>query len=295
MPPKPSKKAERTILIEIFLQGILDIALIPFVISNNPVKKLEEKDELILKKSVIGENILFITFNNPLALKIEIILEKITTKPPIKIIVETLLVILSAKTSPKLEKQILFFKEIFSCCLEKDNLELEFFFQNLKTIPTLIQAKICVIKSKKPIVVFLNIRMPTVPIINKGPELLVKLRSLSHSSLLHILFILKLLAILAPIGYPLIIPIIKQKAPSPLILNRGFIYLFNNKPNCITMSVCINNSVATKKGKRDGTTEFAHSDKPDFTADKLLLENINRHKVKLIKIKGKKIFFSFKT
>ena len=38
--------------------------------------------------------------------------------------------------------------------------------------------------------------------------------------------------------------------------------------------VCINNSVATKKGNRDGTTEVAQSDIPDFTAFKLELENI---------------------
>ena len=58
---------------------------------------------------------------------------------------------------------------------------------------------------------FLNINIPTVPITNKGPELLVKLSSLSHSSLVQILFCLKLVAIFAPTGYPLIIPIIKAK------------------------------------------------------------------------------------
>ena len=42
----------------------------------------------------------------------------------------------------------------------------------------------------------------------------------------------------------------------------------------------LNNSVAIKKGKRDGTTEFAHNDNPDFTADKLVLEKINKPNVK---------------
>ena len=54
--------------------------------------------------------------------------------------------------------------------------------------------------NKIPITVFLNIKIPTVPIINRGPELLVKLSNLSHSSLLQILFFLKLLAIFAPTG-----------------------------------------------------------------------------------------------
>ena len=56
-------------------------------------------------------------------------------------------------------------------------------FQNLKINPTVILASKCVTKSKIPIIVFPNILIPTVPIINKGPELLVKLKSLSHSSL----------------------------------------------------------------------------------------------------------------
>lgn len=71
-----------------------------------------------------------------------------------------------------------------------------FRFQNLNIIPTLIHAKICVINSKIPIDVFLYIESPTVPIIKRGPELLVKLSSLSHSSLVQVLFFLKLVAIL---------------------------------------------------------------------------------------------------
>ena len=74
-----------------------------------------------------------------------------------------------------------------------------------------------------PIAVFLNIRIPTVPIMNKGPELFVKLSNLSHSSFVQILFFLKLVAIFAPTGYPLIMPIIKAKLPSPRTLNNGFI------------------------------------------------------------------------
>lgn len=78
---------------------------------------------------------------------------------------------------------------------------------------------------------FLYMESPTLPIINRGPELFVKLNNLSHSSFEQILFFLKLQAILAPTGYPLIIPIINANAPSPLTLNKGFIKLFNKFPN----------------------------------------------------------------
>ena len=83
---------------------------------------------------------------------------------------------------------------------------------------------------RKPIVEFPNILIPTVPIINNGPELFVKLKSLSHSSFEHILFFRKFAAILAPIGYPLIIPIISAKLPSPRTLKIGFINLFKILP-----------------------------------------------------------------
>ena len=46
--------------------------------------------------------------------------------------------------------------------------------------------------SKKPIVEFPNKLIPTLPIINKGPELFVKLSKRSHSTLEQILFCLKL-------------------------------------------------------------------------------------------------------
>ena len=97
-------------------------------------------------------------------------------------------------------------------------------------IPTDKEASKCVINSKIPIMVFRYNKIPTEPIINNGPELLVKLKSLSHSSFVQIFSFLKLVAIFAPMGYPLIIPMIKAKAPSPLILNKGFIKRFKMLP-----------------------------------------------------------------
>lgn len=61
------------------------------------------------------------------------------------------------------------------------------------------------------------------------------------------------------------------------------------------MLVCINNSVATKNGNNEGTTEVAHKLSPDFTAGKLALENTRRPRVKHKKIIGKKFLRNFKT
>jgi len=58
-------------------------------------------------------------------------------------------------------------------------------------------------------VVLPNKLMPTVPIINNGPELFVKAKSLSASAFEQTLSCLNFVTILAPTGYPLIIPIIK--------------------------------------------------------------------------------------
>lgn len=268
MPPKPNKKAVSTIFIEIFLQTMEEIVLIPFVISNKPVKNPCVKLISKLKKTKIGLIKFAKTPRIPLVFNIDIILENNTTNPPIIRSVEMLFVMLSDRISPRLSKftgleleVILVFSTIVSF--------FEFFFQNLKTIPTVIHPKKCVINNNIPIEVFLKSNIPTVPIINKGPELFVKLSNLSHSALEQILFSLNVVAILAPTGYPLIIPIIKAKEPSPLILNNGFISGLRKKPNTFIIFVCIKSSVDTKKGKREGTTEVAQSASPDFTAIKL--------------------------
>ena len=66
----------------------------PLVISKMPVKTPCIKLGSILKVLKAGEMIKTKAFNKPLVLKIEMILENITTKPPIKRIVEMLLVML---------------------------------------------------------------------------------------------------------------------------------------------------------------------------------------------------------
>ena len=296
MPPKPNKKAVSNIFIEIFLQITEEIVLIPFVISNKPVKNPCVKLVSKLKNVKIGLIKFAKMLRIPLVLNIDIILENNTTNPPIIRSVDMLFVILSDNISPKLYKLTVLELDVI---LELSIIVflvvsfLEFFFQNLKINPTVIHPNKCVINNKIPIVVFLKSNIPTVPIINKGPELLVKLSNLSHSSLEQIFFSLNVDAILAPTGYPLIIPIIKAKEPSPLILNNGFINGLRKKPNIFIILVCIKSSVDTKNGKRDGTTEVAQSASPDFTAIKLAWEYIKRHKANVKNIIANEFRFIF--
>mgnify|MGYP004532325749 CR=1 FL=1 len=121
--------------------------------------------------------------------------------------------------------------------------------------------------------------IPTVPTINKGPELFVKAISLSASIFVQSPCSLKLDTILAPTGYPLIMPIIKGKAPSPGTLKRGLINLFKILPKKDITLVYPNNSVAIKNGKSDGTTEFAQRLNPFFADIKFWLEKTINNKV----------------
>ena len=59
--------------------------------------------------------------------------------------------------------------------------------------------------------------------------------------------------------------------------------------------VCISSSVATKKGKREGTTEFAQRSNPDFTAGRLLWEKMSSPIVKVKNSIGNKFLFNFMT
>ena len=52
------------------------------------------------------------------------------------------------------------------------------------------------------------------------------------------------------------------------------------------MLVCESNSVATKNGKSEGTTEVAHNVKPDFAAIRFDEENTTKQIVKSKKTHG---------
>lgn len=147
-PPKPSKNAVKVMVIEIDFVFIVTILLKPLVSSTRPEMIgfiYSTFNPKILNNGVNKvENI----YNNPELFKIDIITEKIITKPPIITIVLIEFIILLDNISPKLEK------DKFSLELIETFLEITFSlscsFQNLNKNPTIIHAKKCVKKSNKP-------------------------------------------------------------------------------------------------------------------------------------------------
>ena len=86
-PPNPSKNAQITILIEMFLFGIEHTLLTPFVSSIIPEKILSQNSEGNPKKVKIGEKIVVKISKKWVLSSIELITENSTTKPPIITIV----------------------------------------------------------------------------------------------------------------------------------------------------------------------------------------------------------------
>lgn len=167
-PPKPSKNAHRTILVEIDLFAIPAIIETPFVSSIIPEIIEFAKEISILSNFKIG-HIAYEKISKILLLfKIEMIMEKITTNPPIIIIVLLESNIASERIEPKFEKVAIFFEgeegeskcwkllfkfEILSFLLTNLFFEEDIF--NLETIPkitpTVRADKICVTSNNKPI------------------------------------------------------------------------------------------------------------------------------------------------
>lgn len=102
--------------------------------------------------------------------------------PPISIKVEKLFCIEIPTNFPKFFKFKL--SEVFIFTLFRDIIfgrlgdEKRF----LKINPTVILPRMCEINSKNPILLSLNIAIPHVPIMNKGPEVLVKASKRSASA-----------------------------------------------------------------------------------------------------------------
>ena len=87
----------------------------------------------------------------------------------------------------------------------------------------------------------------------------------------------------------LISPIINAKLPSPETLNKGFIIFLNIFPKSLGTFVLESNSVAIKKGRREGTTEFAHNFKPDFEEKRI------KHIINIKNIREMTLRFNLKT
>lgn len=129
----------------------------------------------------------------------------------------------------------------------------------LKIKPTVILPKICDISNSNPILLLLNIAIPQVPIMNNGPEVLVKASSREASALLHFPSWYNSDVIFAPVGYPESQPMESAKAPSPGTLNKGRMIGVNSVPMRSTKGVAFNKSIHMKNGSKDGITLFAQS------------------------------------
>ena len=135
IPPNPNKNAEIIILVDNNLLGNPATKEMPFVNSKIPDIIGTQNLVSILKKFIIGINILDNISNTLLVLSIEIIILNKTIKPPIIKIVFIEFEILEPSIFDELALKFLFrlLEFIFS---------VSFNFQNLKIMPTLIQASI---------------------------------------------------------------------------------------------------------------------------------------------------------
>ena len=110
IPPKPSKNAQRIILIEIAFSGIFATIFTPLVNSIIPLINPEENSGFIFNTLNTGIIIADKIFRIPLLFIIEIITLNKTTKPPISITVCVAFVILRPRILPKL----FMFADVFS-------------------------------------------------------------------------------------------------------------------------------------------------------------------------------------
>ena len=205
-PPRPIKNdVNRIIVVISFVNDVKK--LIPLVNSIIPI--------IIPCSQLFGNSLSILLWN-----RIDIIIEKSVINPPIVQIVIREFFIEFPSISP------IFLKSIYVGLSSLASLFL-FVFQNLKINPIVNVPRICVKRSRVPMFLFLKKQVPIVPIINIGPELFVNDKSLSPSSCVSRSLFRKSVTIFAPVGYPLIIPMIKGNAPIPGTLNNGCIYLFN--------------------------------------------------------------------
>lgn len=103
IPPKPNRKAHNIMFNESEVLGIRAILQTPFVNSTIPVIIPSEKVVGIFNRFRIGDMISVAILKKPLFLRMDIITEKRTIKPPIKNIVFIEFIIELDRTSPKLE------------------------------------------------------------------------------------------------------------------------------------------------------------------------------------------------
>ena len=160
-PPKPSKKAHNTILIDMFFEATEVISDTPFVSSIIPEMIGLAKEKSILRNFKIGYEINDIISNILLLLNIEITTEKITTKPPIIIIVLLESIMASERIPPKFLTLQSWILSVWIEVVKELWLALFLCFENTPNMmPTEIADNIWVINNKIPILEFENILIP---------------------------------------------------------------------------------------------------------------------------------------
>lgn len=208
--------------------------------------------------------------------------------PPISIRVEKLFCIEKPSVFPKFfafkSSEVFIFSLFCDIILAGLGEEKQF----LKISPTVILPRIWEINSKTPILLLLNIAIPQVPIMNKGPEVLVNASKRDASSKVHLPSWYNSDVILAPVGYPESQPIERAKAPVPETLNKGFIIGVKSVLMILTNLVFFNKSIHMKNGNKEGITLFAQSLSALWVTSKVLDEKqtmqsiINNKTIKLI-------------
>ena len=117
---------------------------------------------------------------------------------------------------------------------------------------------IWIIYSMTPYESFPYTATPTVPITNRGPALLQKASSRSASVFETLPLLYSCEAVTAPIGNPLIIPIIKAHAPAGGTLNKGRITGSARRAIREAKPEYIISPDTTKNGKIDGIIVSQH-------------------------------------
>ena len=126
----------------------------------------------------------------------------------------------------------------------------------LNIIPTVRAERICIMKRKKPIFDDLKTPAPIPPIMNAGPVLLQKARARSASSFEQHFSENRVAIVAAPIGYPPQKPIIRAEERFLFTEKSAGIIFLNTRQNKSDIRSDVNSLDKTKKGKRDGITDF---------------------------------------
>ena len=105
-----------------------------------------------------------------------------------------------------------------------------------------------------PRAVFPSIDVPMAPMMNKGPELFVKGKRRNASCLVMVPVLYSSAVIFAPVGYPLTIPTMRERAPAPATPKVGFIMGDIHLEMVLIRLPAVKMPETIKKGNKEGIT-----------------------------------------